>query len=88
MPTTVVNVKTEKCDVYIGRPSVFGNPFSVYKYGRKQCIEKYRQYFELLIKHDPKFREKVLSLKGKKLGCFCKPLECHGDVIAEYVDKN
>lgn len=29
MKTTVVNVRTETCDVYIGRPSKWGNPFLI-----------------------------------------------------------
>ena len=26
------------------------------------------------------------ELKGKVLGCWCKPASCHGDVIAEIID--
>jgi hypothetical protein len=26
-------------------------------------------------------------LKGKVLGCFCKPKECHGDILVELVEK-
>ncbi len=31
-------------------------------------------------------KEDVLALKGKTLGCHCKPAACHGDVIAEYLN--
>ena len=86
--TKVVNKYREAYDVYIGRPSIFGNPFSVKKYGREGCIEKYREYFYKRIKEDVKFKEEVLKLKDKVLGCFCKPLACHGDVIKEYLDNN
>lgn len=86
--TTVVNLNYEKYDVYIGRKnkrrgleaSQWGNPFFIGKDGtRKEVIEKYRQYLlnnEELLKQIPK-------LKGKVLGCYCKPLPCHGDVLAE-----
>ena len=84
----VVNKYKEKYDVYIGRPSIFGNPFSVKEYGREGCIEKYKEYFYKRIKEDVKFKEEVLKLKDKVLGCFCKPLACHGDVIKEYLDNN
>ena len=84
---SVVNKYKEKYDVYIGRPSIYGNPFSVKEYGREGCIEKYKEYFYKRIKEDVKFKEEVLKLKDKVLGCFCKPLACHGDVIAEYLDK-
>ena len=86
--TKVVNKYREAYDVYIGRPSQFGNPFSVKKYGREGCIKKYREYFYKRIKEDVKFKEEVLKLKDKVLGCFCKPLACHGDVIKEYLDNN
>ena len=28
----------------------------------------------------------VLQLRGKVLGCHCKPLACHGDVLADYLN--
>ncbi len=86
MKTRVVNLHKERCDVYIGRPSDFGNPFSVWKYGRKGCIAMYWQYFCDRIEHDPEFKKAVEALKGKTLGCFCKPKACHGDVIVEFLE--
>ena len=86
--TKVVNKYREAYDVYIGRPSQFGNPFSVKEYGREGCIARYKEYFYKRIKEDVKFKEEVLKLKDKVLGCFCKPLACHGDVIKEYLDNN
>ena len=32
------------------------------------------------------FRQRIHALKGKRLGCFCKPYPCHGDIIKEYLD--
>jgi len=26
------------------------------------------------------------ELKGKRLGCFCKPKLCHGDVLVELIN--
>ena len=86
--TKVVNKYRDKYDIYIGRPSIFGNPFSVKEYGREGCIQKFREYFYKRIKEDVKFKEAVLKFKDKTLGCFCKPLACHGDVIKEYLDNN
>lgn len=83
----VVHCKRQDYDVYIGRPSIFGNPFSVMEYGRKGAIEKYRQYFHQRILEDQGFKEEVLKLKGKILGCFCAPRPCHGDIIIEYLKK-
>lgn len=99
--TRVVRVKEEKYDVYIGRsgaivePDVmqkltygyFGNPFRIGPDGtREEVIEKYRAWFKMRIKNDSEFRKRIEELRGKTLGCFCKPLACHGDVIVEYLE--
>lgn len=84
--TSLVNVSKESADVYIGRPSIFGNPYTIGKDGdRKQVIEKYRSWFYNKLKNDW-FHTKVLELKDKKLGCWCSPLECHGNVIIDYLE--
>lgn len=87
MRTRVANKYKEKCDVYIGRPSIFGNHFKIGIDGnREEVIEKYRAYFYKRLESDRHFKLEVLSLRGKVLGCFCKPLPCHGDVIVEYLN--
>ncbi|MFA5347055.1 MAG: DUF4326 domain-containing protein [Methanoregula sp.] len=71
--------------VYIGRPSPFGNPFSIGKDGsREEVIEKYRQWLQ-----DQPRLVKIMKreLKGKDLVCFCSPKPCHGDVIKEVVEE-
>lgn len=91
--TTVVNLLTDPYDVYIGRPGRghdgdFGNPFRIGPYGnRAEILERYRQYFRHRLATDPAFRHRVDALHGSRLGCFCKPLACHGDVIAEYLNR-
>jgi hypothetical protein len=98
--TSVVNLRLEKCDVKITRTpkneipdppnfGCFGNPYPVKTYGRERCLELYREYFYKRINEDIPFREAVLSLRNKKLGCFCKPDNaCHGDIIKEWLDNN
>ncbi len=86
--TRVVDRRVEKSDVYIGRGSMFGNPFHIGKDGnRMEVIEKYRVYFNRRVLEDRRFQEEVLKLRGKVLGCYCKPLACHGDVIIKYLKK-
>lgn len=95
MKTTVVNVKTDEYDVYIGRSnatmsSIWGNPFShlsksTAKYkvsSREEAVEKYREW----ILTQPELLKKLETLRGKKLGCWCKPLACHGDVLVELLE--
>lgn len=79
MKTKVVNLYKERFDVYIGRPSKWGNPFHIKKFGREECIKKYKKY--LLSRKD--LIKDLKELKGKVLGCYCKPKRCHGDVIIE-----
>jgi len=74
--------KNRPHDVYIGRPSIWGNPFVVGRDGsRLQVIERYRAW---LFEHRPDLVTKARTeLKGKVLGCWCAPLPCHGDILAE-----
>ena len=69
---------------YIGRKSKWGNPFEIGKDGtRKEVIEKYRKY----VLSNKKLMNSLHELEGKILGCWCKPLACHGDVLVELIEK-
>ena len=82
----VVNKKTSSFDVYIGRGSKWGNPFVLGKHGsREEVIEKYKSRLWELIQKGYVTKEELRALNGKRLGCFCKPLACHGDVIKDAV---
>jgi len=83
--TRVVNCRYESYDIYIGRPSEWGNPFVVGKDGtRKVVIKKYRKW----LLGQPKLLSQLHRLKGKRLGCWCSPLPCHGDVLVEILNEN
>lgn len=83
MKTKVVNKYKEPYDIYIGRGSKWGNPFEIGKDGtREEVIEKYRLY----ILNKPELLNSLPELKGKTLGCFCKPKPCHGDVLIELLN--
>lgn len=84
--TTVVNLRKDTCDARIDRTTIFGNPFPEWKFGRGDCIRRFETYFYARIERDPEFKAAVLSLQGLRLGCRCKPLACHGDVIADYLN--
>lgn len=88
MKTTVDNVHSANPGVYCARPTQFGNPFTIGKDGtREEVIEKYRVHFYKKLK-DPKFKEAIMKLKGQVLLCFCYPLDCHCNVIADYLNEN
>lgn len=84
----VLNKKTDfipEDAVYIGRPSVFGNPFVIGVDGnRNEVIAKYRRYIALNIG----LRKQIINeLKGKDLVCWCSPKPCHGDVLLEIANE-
>jgi hypothetical protein len=87
--TTVVNIKSgAEFDVFIGRPSQFGNPFRIGVDGtRTEVVEEYERYARAKIKEDAQFREAVRGLYGKRLGCYCVPLKCHGTVLARLAEE-
>jgi len=81
--STVVHCKHEPYDVYIGRPSKWGNPFEIGRDGtRAEVIKKYEEY---LLQSDKLFVD-IGELKGKVLGCWCSPQPCHGDVLVKYAN--
>ena len=91
--TRIVNLHKEPYDIYIGRAGkgqsgYFGNPILL-KPGepRGSTIERYKHYFYDRLKIDKEFKKRIELLKGKTLGCFCKPAKCHGDIIIEYLNK-
>lgn len=82
--TTVVNCTESEYDIYIGRPSKWGNPYVIGKDGtRKEVIEKYK----LWVKSQPELLDSIKELKGKRLGCWCYPKACHGDVLADLANE-
>jgi len=88
--TRVVNKYKENYDIYIGRGSIWGNPYShmpntlaEFKVEtREEAVSKYEEY--LLSK--PELMAKLSELKEKTLGCFCKPKSCHGDILVKYIN--
>lgn len=104
--TRVVNVRQEGYQVYIGRAGhgqegTFGNPYRV-GFVCDRCrkphmsggdtLPCFKKYFEERLQ-DPEFKRQVLSLRGKVLGCFCRPNDgfrgrvlCHGQIIAALLD--
>ena len=82
--TLVVHCEKDGYDVFIGRPSKWGNPFIIGKDGtRKDVINKYRKW--ILVQ--PDLVNSLPELKDKVLGCWCKPNSCHGDVLADLANK-
>jgi hypothetical protein len=101
MKTSVVHIRNAH-DIYIGRPKSggewrFGNPFIVGRDGvRGECVLKFEHWLATGDSQGCKDasesrRQWILtnipSLRGKRLGCFCSPASCHGDVLARLADQ-
>lgn len=79
----VVHCKRDKFDVYIGRGSKWGNPYIIGRDGtREEVIVKYRNY---IIMRRKDLLNDLEELKGKRLGCWCAPKVCHGDVLVALI---
>lgn len=94
---------SKKDNVYIGRDmsfyvdganaSMWANPYRVNNnnknktkiiyYSLDESLKKYREHIE----SSSVLLAKLPELKGKTLGCWCKPNRCHGDVLTELVNK-
>lgn len=88
-----VNVKHEKCDAYMGREmpgyaaSTFRNIFKVGRDGSKsEVLDKYRKHLITLLESNPAAKQEFEQLRGKTLGCWCKPNRCHVDIIVELLE--
>ena len=70
-------------DVYVGRPSKWGNPFKVGRDGtRAECLAKY----ETWLLETGRYVDAANELRGKVLACWCAPLSCHADILARYAN--
>lgn len=117
MATTVVNIRWEACDVYVGRSrrgspaSKWGNPFVVGRppprrhliymqerpeakmasserdLNREEAITLYRTLIEERLRKGDLTKRDFEPLRGRKLGCFCKPQPCHADVLVEITER-
>jgi hypothetical protein len=97
MKPRVVHCKKEEFDVYIGRgiwngeKSKWGNPFShkeetlaEFKVSsRKEAILKFEEY----LLSNKNLMDSLEELRGKVLGCWCKPKSCHGDILIKYANQ-
>ena len=64
------------------RDSLWANPFKVGKEcSREESIAKYEAHIRERLAKEESLRTALRELRGKVLGCWCKPLACHGDVL-------
>ena len=69
--------------IYVGRPSVYGNPYSEFIYGKDEALRLYRVYMKEMIVSK---KIDLTPLIGKNLACWCPLNEpCHADYLLLHV---
>ena len=87
MTTQVINQRFTSRppgSIYIGRPSKWGNPFVIGPDGDRE--EVIRLYTEWIKTQPTLLKAAQTELQGRVLVCWCKPLPCHGDVLARIAE--
>lgn len=101
--SSVVNVRTDEFDVYIGRAvnrardprchkaSIWANPFkpkSRTPADMKKMVVKYEKLMRERLEGDERdmWLRELRKLRGKRLGCWCAPQPCHGEVLAKLAE--
>jgi hypothetical protein len=90
MSVTVGRARRDR-GILVARPSALGNPFVIGKDGdRRKVIEKYREWFASAILSGRAMESFERIVQRARTGdvtllCYCAPLPCHADVIAEEV---
>lgn len=87
----LIEWKSKPNHIYIGRNVVYvdgasaskwKNEFSAKVYGLDRCLELYEEH----IRNSHLYNE-LEELKGKVLGCWCKPAKCHGDILIKLLEE-
>jgi hypothetical protein len=88
MHPLVVHCKREPFDVYIGRGrgSTWGNPFTWKQDTLAQFVvpqDEVLPRYQAWVLSQPALVARIKrELRGKRLGCWCAPKQCHGDILA------
>lgn len=79
----IKNIRDLSNYTYIGRGTIFGNPFILNRSGtRDVVINKFREY----ALNNPTLLYEISNI-DKDLVCHCSPSKCHGDVILDIKKK-
>jgi hypothetical protein len=81
----VVFINNER---YPKQSSIFSNPFKIGRDGnRNEVLDKYKDYIIKKLDNDINFKNELMKLKNKNLGCWCSPDPCHGNILLDLISK-
>jgi len=93
----VVHCKHDAYDVYIGRasksapkgvPCDWGNPFAMKKQSNDERSRVCAAYEKWITAQPSLVAKAKKELKGKVLGCYCSPKDCHGHILARIANED
>lgn len=70
--------------------SIWHNPFKAKDdtiQERRRVCEEFEVYIRKKLNEDKALVQQLIELRGKQLGCWCAPLECHGDVLKRLINE-
>jgi Domain of unknown function (DUF4326)/YspA, cpYpsA-related SLOG family len=89
---TIVNKHHDRNGIYVGRPTVLGNPSTLQAYTRTDAIARYRIWLRQQWQRHGEVHAALLQLARLytaraqlTLLCWCAPQRCHAEVIREAV---
>ncbi|MGE3537294.1 MAG: DUF4326 domain-containing protein [Candidatus Tectimicrobiota bacterium] len=89
---TIVNKHQDSHGIYVGRPTVLGNPYTLKLYSRPDAIARYRLWLRQQWQRQGEVHAALLELarlytarEQLTLLCWCAPQRCHAEVIREAV---
>lgn len=78
--------------VYVGRPTIFGNPFPMKD--ASLSVKTYREWLDgtlivmALVDKRREVMKELKALRGKDLCCWCSPsAPCHADVLIDFANR-
>jgi hypothetical protein len=70
--------------VYIGRPSIWGNPYVIGRDGtRDEVVSLYAKWLKKALAKQEMLDEFLELASSPGLVCFCLPKRCHGNALIE-----
>tara|TARA_R110000772_G_scaffold20466_5_gene57020 strand:+ start:163251 stop:163562 length:312 start_codon:yes stop_codon:yes gene_type:complete len=94
MKIEIINIKDYEDTnyIYIGRPDKYGNPFSSKDSNIATNVQSKEESLNLFREHlnqNPDLIDDLIKdlkdNKVSKLGCWCFPKKCHGDIYIEKI---
>jgi hypothetical protein len=80
----VVHKKRGPYDVYVGRPTKWGNPYHLNCEGSRDNV---CDRHEAHVSGNPELVAQLHELKGKVLACWCSPKRCHAHTLAALANR-